>query len=78
MHPNRIFGLDSARKNSRHETEADYKIVDLQMCGLLAESFMRLGKQATIQKHYITRRLGALGPGEIAGLKSILRKMFSL
>ena len=62
----------------RHVTEADYKIVDWQKCGLLAESFIRLGKQATIQKHYITRRLGALEPGEIAGLKSILRKMFSL
>ncbi len=62
----------------RYVTEADYKIVDWQGSGLLAESFIRLGKQATIQKHYVTRQLGALEPGEIAGLKSILSKMFSL
>jgi mRNA interferase MazF len=62
----------------RHVTEADYRIVDWQRCGLLAESFIRLGKQATIQKHYITKQLGALEPEGIDGLKSILRKMFSL
>ena len=59
-------------------TEGDYKITDWQQCGLLAESFVRLGKLATIQKSYIIRQLGALKSGEIDELKSILKKMFSL
>ncbi|MEK6590608.1 MAG: type II toxin-antitoxin system PemK/MazF family toxin [Nitrospinota bacterium] len=30
-----------------YTTEADYKIIDWRKSGLLAESFVRLGKQAT-------------------------------
>ncbi len=52
----------------RHVTETDYRIVDWQRCGLLAESFIRLGKQATIQKRYITKQLGALEPEGIDGI----------
>ncbi len=61
-----------------YATGADYKIVDWQRYGLLAESFVRLGKLATIRKSFIVRQLGAVGPEEITELRSILRKMFSL
>lgn len=61
-----------------YETEGDYKILDWRASGLLAESYVRLGKQATIEKHHIIRQLGALDAGEIEKLKSILRKIFSL
>ena len=61
-----------------YATDADYKVVDWQRCGLLAESFVRLGKLATIRKSFIVRQLGAVEPEEIAELRSILRKMFSL
>jgi mRNA interferase MazF len=61
-----------------YATDADYKIVDWQRCGLVAESFVRLGKMATIQKSLVIRQLGAVESGEVEHLKSILRKMFSL
>ena len=59
-------------------SEADYKILDWRKGGLLAESYVRLGKQATIERHYIIRQLGTLDAGEIDKLKSILRKIYSL
>lgn len=61
-----------------HASDADYKILDWQRCGLLAESFVRLGKMATIQKYLIIRQLGSAESGEIEELKSILKKIFSL
>jgi mRNA interferase MazF len=59
-------------------SEADYGILDWKKGGLLTESYARLGKQATIEKHYIVRKLGTLGTGEIEKVKSILRKIYSL
>jgi mRNA interferase MazF len=59
-------------------SEGDYKILNWKKGGLLAESYVRLGKQATIEKHYIIRQLGTLEAGEIEKLKSILRKIYSL
>ena len=56
----------------------DYKIHNWKKGGLVAESYVRLGKQATIEKHYIIRQLGTLEAGEIEKLKSILRKIYSL
>ncbi|MEW5949673.1 MAG: type II toxin-antitoxin system PemK/MazF family toxin [Thermodesulfobacteriota bacterium] len=61
-----------------YTTEADYKIVTWQNSGLLAESFVRLGKQATIEKKYIIRKLGALPEPEHATVKAILRRMYKL
>ncbi|MGO9022183.1 MAG: type II toxin-antitoxin system PemK/MazF family toxin [Syntrophobacteraceae bacterium] len=58
-----------------YATDADY---DWHRCGLPAESFVGLGKLATVQKRYVIRQLGALETGEIDELKSKLRKMFSL
>jgi mRNA interferase MazF len=59
-------------------TEGDYKILHWKKGGLLAESYVRLGKQATIEKRYIIRHLGALEAGEVEKLKSILRDIYSL
>lgn len=39
-------------------TDGDYKIVNWKKGGLLTESYVRLGKQATIEKRYIVRQLG--------------------
>lgn len=61
-----------------YNTEADYKIIDWRRSGLLAESFMRLGKQATIEKKYIIKKLGALAEPEPETVKSILRRIFKL
>ena len=46
--------------------------------GLLAESYIRLGKQATIEKRYIVKQLGTLPASEINSLKTMLRKMLRL
>ncbi len=59
-------------------TQADFKIFDWKKCGLMSESYIRLGKLATIEKHFIVRKLGTLGDTEINMLKSIMMKMFSL
>lgn len=59
-------------------TEADYKIIDWRRSGLLAESFVRLGKQATIEKKYVIRKLGALAEPEPENIKSILRSIYIL
>jgi mRNA interferase MazF len=61
-----------------YRSEADYKILHWGKGGLLAESYARVGKQATIEKRYIIKQLGMLESEEIEKLKSILRKMYSL
>jgi len=61
-----------------YKSEADYKVRDWGKSGLLGESYIRLGKQATIEKRFIIRKLGALEPTEIDALKSILKRMFLL
>jgi len=61
-----------------YTTETDYRILDWQKSGLLAESYIRLGKQATIEKRFIIRKLGTLPASEINSLKTMLRKMLQL
>jgi len=61
-----------------YRTEADYKIREWGRCGLLGESYIRLGKQATIEKRLIIRKLGTLETKEINALRSILKRMFVL
>ncbi|MDI7259159.1 MAG: type II toxin-antitoxin system PemK/MazF family toxin [Thermodesulfobacteriota bacterium] len=61
-----------------YTTETDYKILDWQKSGLLAESYIRLGKQATIEKRFIIRKLGTLEAKDTEVLKSILKRMFHL
>ncbi len=55
-----------------YSTEADYKILEWKESGLLAESYIRLGKQATIGKQYIIKNLGKLESSEIEKIKAIL------
>ena len=57
-------------------TEADYKIVNWKACGLIAESYIRLGKQATLEKKYIIKRLGTLDSHEIKNVRIVLQKIF--
>jgi mRNA interferase MazF len=61
-----------------YTTETDYRILDWQKSGLLAESYIRVGKQATIEKRFIIRKLGTLPASEINSLKTMLRKMLQL
>jgi mRNA interferase MazF len=61
-----------------YTTGTDYRILDWQKSGLLAESYIRLGKQATIEKRYIVKQLGTLPGSEINSLKTMLRKMLQL
>ena len=60
----------------KYTTEVDYHIPDWKGCGLLAESYIRLSKLATIEKQYVIKQIGVLKISEIAVLKSILRKIF--
>lgn len=61
-----------------YNSEADYKIIEWENAGLLAESYVRLGKQATIEKKYIIRKLGALAEPGFENVKSVLTRMFKL
>jgi mRNA interferase MazF len=61
-----------------YSTEADYKVIEWKKCGLLTEPYIRTGKQATLEKQYIVRRLGALSVIENENLKAILRQILSL
>jgi mRNA interferase MazF len=40
-----------------YTTETDHKIMDWQKSGLLSESYIRLGKQATIEKRFIIKEV---------------------
>jgi len=62
----------------KYSSEADYKIIEWKKSGLLAESFIRLGKQATIEKKYVIRKLGTLAEPESQTVKSVLRRIFKL
>lgn len=61
-----------------YTTECDYRIVEWRRSGLLAKSYIRLGKQATIEKRYIVKKLGILADQEVETLISIIKKMFRL
>lgn len=61
-----------------YTTETDYTVIDWKKSGLLAESFVRLAKQATIEKKYVIRKLGTLAETESETVKSIMRRMYNL
>ncbi|MDO9289290.1 MAG: type II toxin-antitoxin system PemK/MazF family toxin [Thermodesulfovibrionales bacterium] len=61
-----------------YTTDADYKIIDWRRSGLLAESFVRFGKQATIEKKFVVKKLGALAEPEPQTIKAILRGIYNL
>jgi len=62
----------------RNERPPKHKIVDWRRSGLISESFIRLSKQATIEKKYIIKKLGILIESEQENVKSVLRKIFNL
>ena len=59
-------------------TATDYKIDEWKQCGLNAASYIRLGKQATIEKQFVLKILGELLEHEKNFLKTIPREMFRL
>lgn len=59
----------------KYTTETDYKILNWKNCGLLSESYLRLSKQATIEKQYIRKQLGSLQSQEIKTIKSVIKRM---
>lgn len=59
-------------------SEADYRLVEWRKCGLLAESYVRMGKQATVGKQLIVRRLGRLETKDMENLKTILKRILRL
>jgi len=61
-----------------YTTDADYKIKNWQSSGLLASSYARLGKQATIEKQHVVRVLGKINVLETETIKMILKKMLNL
>jgi mRNA interferase MazF len=61
-----------------YATEADYKVVEWKRGGLISESFVRLGKLATIEKKYIIRKLGTLTEAEMKTIKSVIKNIFIL
>ncbi len=60
-----------------YATEADYAVVDWKKAGLITESYVRLGKLATIEKKYVLRKLGQLLAYEQDSIKLILQKIIS-
>ena len=59
-----------------YTTRTDCKVQNWSGCGLMAESHIRLGKQATLEKRLVIRHLGRLEESEIDQARSILQKMF--
>jgi len=60
-----------------YHTETDYKIDSWKDSGLLAESYIRLSKIATIEKRFVIKKLGGLPVSEINVIKKILQKVLS-
>jgi mRNA interferase MazF len=60
-----------------YSTATDHKLIDWKDSGLLAESYIRLSKLATIEKRFVIKRLGRLLVSEINGIKGILKRVLS-
>ena len=56
---------------------SDHKIRNWKEAGLLNESYVRLGKIATLEKGLVLRKLGNISAQDINSLKDILKSMFS-
>ena len=61
-----------------YESPFDFKILKWKEAGLLAESYIRVDKLATIEKRYIIRKLGCLDNEAVARIKEIIKQMFKL
>lgn len=62
----------------KHQSPVDYEIKQWKRCGLLARSYIRLGKLATLEKRFIEKQLGRLDDSTTDSIRSILQTMFGL
>jgi len=60
----------------QYTTESDYKIQKWKESGLITESYIRLGKLATIEKAYIVKLLGKLSDSETEQIKNNFEENF--
>jgi mRNA interferase MazF len=60
----------------RHTSPYDLSIADWHGAGLLAASFIRLHKLASIEKSLVRRLLGILQPADRARVSTLLKQMF--
>lgn len=54
----------------------DYKLKNWAAAGLLKESWIRLGKVASLEKYSIDRRLGELTPEEKTSVAAIWKEVY--
>jgi mRNA interferase MazF len=59
-------------------SSTDFKVADWRKIGLLRESYIRVGKMATLEKDIVDRKLGSLKDDDIVRIRQILKQMFSL
>lgn len=60
----------------RHTSPHDLSIADWRGAGLLASSFIRLHKLASIEKNLVQRRLGMLQTADRVRVSALLKQMF--
>ncbi len=63
--------------SQKYTARTGYEVKNWKGCGLMTESYIRLGKQATLEKRLVARNLGRLEESEIDQARSILQKMFT-
>lgn len=56
--------------------EFNIAVVDWKDAGLLAASFVRVNKLATLEKNLVLQRLGTLRPEDLSHVNDGLRKLF--
>ena len=59
-------------------SSSDIAIDAWEKTGLLKESYIRLGKMATLKKDMVDKKLGELFPDDLMRIKQILKQMFDL
>ena len=67
----------------RVTTRPFFSIIDLRVtkwnkAGLLKESYVRIGKMATLEKEMVNRKLGRLVSSDLLKAKQMLKEMFNL
>ena len=66
-----------ARITTQHrDSEFDIAVMDWKGAGLLAVSFVRVNKLATLEKNLISLRLGTLQPEDLRHMQMGLRMLF--
>ena len=58
------------------DDEFNIAVVDWKDAGLLAASFVRVNKLATLEKNLVLQRLGTLRPEDLSHVNDGLRKLF--